>query len=60
MTTAASEVAVKDVTMDKEVFPHIKVFCGQPTMASSCLLLTALPMTCWALTTTAAAPVTFL
>lgn len=41
-------------------FPHIKVFCGQPTIANSYLLFTPLPMICWALTSLLELSVTFL
>jgi len=54
-------LAARAVTMELVVLvPHIMVFCGQPTMASSDLLLTALPMICWELSVTAPAPVSFL
>jgi len=35
------------------LFPHHKDFCGQPTNASSCLLLMPLPTICWALSSEA-------
>jgi hypothetical protein len=41
-------------------FPHIKVFCGQPTIANSILLFTPLPMICWALTSLVLVLVIFL
>jgi len=55
-----STVPVLRVVVMLVPFPHIKVFCGQPTIASSILLFTPLPMICWALTSLVLVLVIFL